>query len=66
MKEYKTVSIGTNQGWGGAKGSVDTQALDDVLNRMAKDGWELACIEDLKHTAGSNWLLCVFSREVQG
>jgi hypothetical protein len=64
MKEYKTISFATNQGWGGARGSADTAALDEVLNKMAKDGWELACIEDLQHTAGSNALLCVFSREL--
>lgn len=63
MKEYKTVSIETIQGWGGAKGSADTKAIDDVLNKMAQDGWELVCLEDLKHTAGSGSLLCVFSRE---
>ena len=66
MKQYKTVSIETNQGWGGAKGSADTSAIDRVLNKMARDGWELVCIEDLKHTAGSGSLLCVFSREDKG
>lgn len=63
MKEYQTVSIDTIQGWGGAKGSADTKAIDDVLNKMAQDGWELVCLEDLKHSAGSGSLLCVFSRE---
>lgn len=63
MKEYKTVSIETIQGWGGAKGSADTEAIDAALNKMARDGWELVCLEDLKHTAGSGSLLCVFSRE---
>jgi hypothetical protein len=65
MKEYKTVSVETNQGWGGAKGSANTAALDDTLNSMAKDGWGLVCVEDLKHTAGSGALLCIFSREVR-
>ena len=65
MKEYKTVSIETNQGWGGAKGSANTTALDETLNKMARDRWELVCVEDLKHTAGSGALLCIFSREVQ-
>ena len=63
MKEYKTVSIETNQGWGGARGTANTTAVDAVLNAMAADGWELACIEDLKHTAGTGSLLCVFCRE---
>jgi hypothetical protein len=65
MKEYKTVSVETNQGWGGAKGSANTAALDEVLNRMAKDGWDLVCVEDLQHTAGSGALLSIFSREVR-
>ena len=65
MKEHKTVSIETNQGWGGAKGTANTAALDEVLNKMARDRWELVCVEDLKHTAGSNALLCIFSREIQ-
>ena len=63
MKEYKTVSVETEQGWGGAKSTANTALLDDVLNKMAKDGWELLCIEDLKHTAGTGSLLCVFFRE---
>ena len=62
MKEYKTVSVETNQGWGGAKGTANTAALDEVLNHMARQGWELVCVEDLKHTAGSGALLCIFSR----
>ena len=65
MKEYKTVSVETNQGWGGAKGSANTTTLDEALNKMARDRWELVCVEDLKHTAGSGALLCIFSREVQ-
>jgi len=63
MKEYKTVSVDTQQGWGGSKGTADTATLDETLNKMAKQGWELVCIEDLKHTAGTRSLLCVFSRE---
>jgi hypothetical protein len=39
MKEYKTVAIGTNQGWYfGAKGTADTTAIDDVFNRMGRAG----------------------------
>jgi hypothetical protein len=64
MKEYKTVAIETNQGWGGAKGTANTAAIDEVLNRMSADGWALVCIEDLKHTAGSGSLLCVFTRDI--
>lgn len=40
MKEYKTVLIETNQGWGGSKGTANTAAVDDVLNKMAKAGWD--------------------------
>jgi hypothetical protein len=64
MREYKSVSVSTTQGWGGSKGTVDTTAIDKVLNDMAKDRWELECLEDLKHTAGTASLLLVFSREV--
>jgi hypothetical protein len=63
MKEYKTVSVQTNQSWGGARGAIDTGELDEVLNTMASEHWELVCMEDLKHTAGSGMLLCVFVRE---
>jgi len=64
MKEYKTISVKTNQSWGGgAKGSANTDTLDEVLNVMARDHWELVCVEDLKHRAGSGELLCIFSRE---
>lgn len=61
-REYKTVCVPTKQGWGGSKGSVDNTELDAALNAMASDGWELVTIEDLKHTAGTSALLCVFSR----
>lgn len=65
MKEYKTISVETTQGWGGAKGTANIKELDDALNRMAREGWELVCVEDLKHTAGSGALLCIFSREAR-
>ena len=63
MKEYKTISVETTQGWGGAKGTTNTQDLDEALNKMAQDGWALVCVEDLKHTAGSGVLLCIFNRD---
>ena len=63
MKEYKTVSIKTDQGWGGAKGTADTEAIDRVLNLMSTEGWELFCVQDLQHTSGSASLLCIFVRE---
>ena len=63
MKEYKTVSIDTTQGWGASKGTADVQKVDIVLNQMAREGWELACMEDLEHGAGSRCLLCVFVRD---
>src|SRR6476620_4943059 len=65
MKEYKTVSVETQQGWAGSKGTANTATLDATLNTMAKEGWELVCVEDLIHTAGTGSLLCVFSREAQ-
>ncbi len=65
MKEYKTVSVKVQQGWGASKATVDVAALDETLNDMAKAGWELACIESLEHSTGSGTLLCVFSRETQ-
>ncbi|MES2660618.1 MAG: DUF4177 domain-containing protein [Verrucomicrobiota bacterium] len=63
MKEYKTVLVPAEQGWGGSKGTADTSALDATLNQMSRDGWELQLIENLNHTAGSSSLLCVFARE---
>jgi hypothetical protein len=66
MKEYKTVSIMTDQGWQGSKGTANTTAIDEVLNKMAKDRWELVCTEDLEHrVGGSISLLFVFCREAQ-
>ena len=63
MLEYKSVTIDTIQGWGGSKGKMDCDKLDDVLNKMAQKGWMLSNIEDLQHTAGSQTLLCIFQRE---
>lgn len=65
MKEYKTVPFETNQSWVGAQGSANTDALDELLNTMARARWELVCIEDLKHTTGSGHLLCIFCREAR-
>lgn len=66
MKEYKTVSIKADQGWQGAKGTANTAAVDEVLNKIVKDRWELVCMEDLEHrVGGSVSLLCVFCREAQ-
>ena len=65
MLEYKSVAIDTTQGWGGSKGKIDCDKLDEVLNHMAQDGWVLSSIEDLEHTAGSQTLLCIFQRERQ-
>lgn len=63
-REYKTVSIDTEQGWGGSKGTADTSVVDAELNKMAALGWELVTVEDLKHTAGSGTLLCIFTRVI--
>lgn len=63
MTEYKSVAIDTTQGWGGSKGKIDCRSLDEVLNEMAQDGWELTNMEGLEHTAGTRSLLCIFQRE---
>ena len=63
MQEYTTVTVKAKQGFAGAKGTIDTEALDEVLNDRAQAGWSLSCIESLEHTAGTHTLLCVFERE---
>lgn len=65
MKEYRSVLFPTTQGWGGSKGTANTRELDEMLNAMAKEGWELRFTETLDHTAGSASLLCVFDREAR-
>ena len=63
MKEYRSLLFPTEQGWGGSKGTADTQDLDEALNKMAGEGWALFTLENLNHTAGSGSLLCVFVRD---
>lgn len=63
MYEYKTVTFKAKQGLGGSKGSIDTEGLDCVLNKVAKEGWRLFTIEALSHTSGTRTVLCVFERD---
>ena len=63
MYEYKTITVDTSQGWGGSKGTINSNELDVAINKVAAEGWRLKCLEDLEHTAGSKTLVCVFERE---
>ena len=62
MKEYKTISVKPIVRWGGFRATESVDVLDEALNKMARDGWELVCIQGLHH---GTLLLCIFSREAQ-
>lgn len=62
MKEYKTLSVELKTGYFSDPANFDTNALDAAFNKLAAQGWELDCIQDLQQTGDSRCLLCVFSR----
>ena len=62
MKEYRSILFEAEQGLSGPKGTLDTKSFDEQINRMARDGWDLAFVENLNTTHGSRNVLLVFSR----
>jgi len=43
--------------------SDDIQALEDILNQMAGEGWELYSLNEAENEEGEFIYMCIFSRE---
>lgn len=62
--EYKTVKIPAT-GWV-IGGEIDERALDDEMNRLGADGWEMVLSTHTNQMLGaSRNVLVMFKREIQ-
>lgn len=50
--EYRTLDVSANRSFWGGK--VDVQELTDELNRLGREGWEIASSVDLNWGNGSS------------
>ena len=62
---YKTIQLAVKRGWGGSKGGMDTAEVDQILNELGEDGWELVAAVDTAHTAGTKAVFCMLKRQVR-
>ena len=59
--EYKVVVYDTKGFWGG---SVDQKQLENQLNLLGNDGWELVSSTSTNQSYGSSKsIVCIFKRE---
>ncbi len=59
--EYKVVAYDTKGFWGG---SVDQKQLENQLNLLGNDGWELVSSTSTNQSYGSSKsIVCIFKRE---
>ena len=57
--EYKTIKIPTDNA-----NNVDEQTLDQQLNRLGTDGWELVSVFDTNAVAGASiYVVAIFKRQ---
>ena len=61
--EYKTIKLGTT-GWF-VGGNLDERKLDDYMNNLGREGWELVSAFDTNQNYGaSKDVIAIFKREV--
>lgn len=61
--EYRTIKLGTT-GWF-TGGNLDEKKLDDYMNALGRDGWELVSAFDTNQAYGaSKDVIAIFKREV--
>ena len=60
--EYKTVKLDTTT-WIGS-GNIEETQLDDQMNRLGNEGWELVSALDTNATGGiSKYIVTIFKRK---
>ena len=58
--EYKGVAYDTKGFWGGG---VETQQIEDQLNLIGNDGWEMvSCTSTNQSYGASKSIVCIFKR----
>ena len=59
--EYKVVTFDTKGFWGG---TVETRQIEEQLNRLGDDGWEMVSGTSTNQSYGaSKSIVCIFKRE---
>ncbi|TJZ60575.1 DUF4177 domain-containing protein [Sphingobacterium olei] len=59
--EYKTIKIDAKFSW--TKSGFETDRIDEELNIMGREAWELVAIESTTSAGGTYALLYTFKRE---
>lgn len=59
--EYKTIKINSKFSW--TESGFETDRIDEELNKMGRDGWELLAVESTTSAGGTYALLYTFKRE---
>ena len=59
--EYKVVTFDTKGFWGG---TVETRQIEEQLNRLGDDGWEMvSCTSTNQSYGASKSIVCIFKGE---
>ena len=59
--EYKVVTYDTKGFWGG---NVETYQIEDQLNMIGNDGWEMvSCTSTNQSYGASKSIVCIFKRK---
>ncbi|WP_300673398.1 DUF4177 domain-containing protein [Soonwooa sp.] len=59
--EYKTVEIKSRSIW---TTEVPTEEIDEILNRLGRDGWELVVVKEFVGMGSSISSMYTFKREL--
>ena len=44
----------------------DIEALENILNEMSLEGWELYSLNEVENEEGDYQYLCIFNKEISG
>ena len=60
--EYKVVTYDTKGFWGG---TVEVRQIEEQLNQLGNDGWEMvSCTSTNQSDGASKSIVCIFKRKV--
>ena len=63
--EYKTIKL-ADEGFWITQGRINEAALEDELNRLGSQGWELVSVFDTNRSGGgTNGVIAVFKRKME-
>lgn len=62
--EYKTIKLGTTGFWSG--GNLDTNQLDEMMNDLGRQGWEIVSAFDTNQVQGATRdVVVIFKRPLK-